>query len=1127
MRMTGSLEIITGATTESVEMLMAQACHKDPQASLMLIAQESIPLELLAKTLRFFDRKRNIFIFPKWDSAPHKRVSPSSLIMATRMKCLLDVAENKNPYILLTTVNAVMQKVLPVEAVAESVLRIESDRNLDMDKLIQHLVVCGYTQSSSVREVGSFAVRGEIVDIFQPIDNKPVRIAFNYDAVESIKYFDLDTQITANCAALPNLVVYPASEVIKTAENLGRFHERYMQYPEPNMVFVKAMLARQKYVGEEQWLPLLQENGLSTIFDYAPNAKLVFEESILEEISQYTKKTRVGDSALQFACGPDALFLDINSYTRATQDFHKVMLCKFDAKPKNNPWGHTKVSHSPSEVSATPNFRLAAQEHNTDVFAIAADYINSINKTLILACYSEGSLQYLVDKFKTRNIYMSRVHEYEDSKARFNAAVLPVSYGAVTRDFAIITEYSLLRRQCSSNRPSGTVISEDACPTVGDVVVHKDYGIGIFNALRTLNVCGNLHDFVEILYRDNDKFFVPVEDIDLVTKYGTNADIVLDKLGSASWQERNARLKKRIKDVAQMLLRSEAMRMLAEGDKFLADQKYIDFCKEFPYVETEDQLKAVSEVEEDLASGKVMDRLICGDVGFGKTEVALRAAFLVINGDPTKQVAVIVPTTLLCRQHLAVFRERFQKYNINVQQLSKTSTAQKSKIKRELASGDINIIVGTSALLSSDIEFLDLSLLIIDEEQHFGVRQKEQLKKLRCGVHVLSLSATPIPRTLHMSLSGIKSFSVLRTPPMGRVAVDISVIHYDDDTIKMAILDEIARGGRVFVICPFISDINSVLANLQRLVPDVKVEVAHGRTPVGALDKIMNDFFDGKFSVLLTTSIIESGIDIPCANTIIVHNADMFGLAQLYQLKGRVGRSATKGYAYFIVSDKALPGSPGIRRLEAIKSLNSIGSGFALALQDMDMRGFGNLVGEEQSGNIREVGIELYHKMLEEAIAECQEKAENADCHNVKVNIYATIRIPESYIKELDLRIKVYKKISSLKTGEEADLYVIELTNRFGPPPLEVTNLLNVMRIKQLCSLLGISEVTQAKQHITMSLPQNAHAPPGVLKHVINNPSIFTIHNHGVRMSVTGTPQHKTAECILFHLLRMATAPCD
>ncbi|MGN7661496.1 MAG: DEAD/DEAH box helicase [Anaplasma sp.] len=665
-------------------------------------------------------------------------------------------------------------------------------------------------------------------------------------------------------------------------------------------------------------------------------------------------------------------------------------------------------------------------------------------------------------------------------------------------------------------------MSEDNSFAIGDAVVHKDYGIGIFSALRTLVVCGNSHDFVEVLYRNDDKLFVPVEDIDLLTKYGSNADVVPDKLGSTSWQERKAKLEKRVKDIARQLLHSEALRVLAEGSRFYANQKYLAFCADFPHVETEDQLRAISDVEADLASGRVMDRLICGDVGFGKTEVALRAAFLVINENPTKQVAVIVPTALLCRQHFAAFKERFQKHGISVQQLSKSTTGSRAQLKKAIADGGINIVIGTSALLSDDIRFRDLSLLIIDEEHHFGVQQKEKLKSLKHNMHVLSLSATPIPRTLHMSLSGIKNLSVIRTPPAGRMEVEVFVTRYNSHTIRDAILNEVTRGGRVFFTCPLITNIDSVLSDLKRLVPGVKVGVAHGRTSAKLLDEIVNDFFDGKFSVLLTTSIIESGIDIPLANTIIVHNADMFGLAQLYQLKGRVGRSTAKGYAYFIISNKAQPDSPGIKRLESIRSLSSTGSGFALAMQDMDMRGFGNLVGEEQSGNIKEVGVELYHKMLKEAIVECQSNTViSSDCHEVKVDINASVRIPESYIEELDLRIRVYKKISGLKTGKEIESYFRELANRFGKPPQEVVNLFNVMYIKQLCFFMGILEVNQVGEHITLLPAQGTATSKGVLKHVIENPHIFTVHNNGVRMTASGAVQVDITRYILSHLMKM------
>ncbi|MDB1135111.1 transcription-repair coupling factor [Candidatus Anaplasma sp. TIGMIC] len=1120
-----SLEIVSGVIPEVEDTLFAEMCLRDNELSFVYILGDDRPLELLVNTLRFFDNTRDIFLFPAWDSHPHRGMSPSSNVMVARIKCLLELVSAKRPYILITSISATIQKVLPRRTVNSLALSIRPRLNLSMDALTKYLVDHGYHRSSSiVQEVGSFATRGEIVDIFQSVDEGPVRIYFEYDFVESIKPFDLDTQITTG-DELTNLIIFPASEMIKSSDNLEVFCKKGAYIKNTHPTLYEAIASQQKHIGEEYFLPLLHEDPLETLFDYVRgDAKLVFSESVSSNTVKQIEYIRTEYASQQAATSPEALFLDEQNYDEAMRRFAKVITCGLGSTLTASQCDTDPViSHC--TLKPIPDFRLQAQELGTTALTALINYVKTSSKPAIVACYCEESMQYLTEKFKSHDVYMSCVRKYSEISGLHNIAILPIHRNIEARDFVVLTEYSLFGRQCSVKKPKRTINSNESDLTIGDIVVHQDYGIGIFSALRTLTVCGNCHDFVEIMYRNDDKLFVPVEDTDLITRHGTSTDVVLDRLGSAAWQERKTKLKKRIDEIAKTLMSAEAMRRLAQGGQFFANTTYMDFCKECPYVETEDQLKAIADVENDLASGKVMDRLICGDVGFGKTEVALRAAFLIVNEDITCQVAVLVPTTLLCRQHLIAFRERFKNYkNVNIQQLSKATAKKKQQIKHELENGSINIIIGTSALLSDGIQFLDLRLLIIDEEQHFGVQQKEKLRLLKHNIHVLSLSATPIPRTLHMSLSGIKDLSVLKTPPIGRTAVNISITHFDDKIIRTAIYDEVSRGGRVFFTCPLISDISTVLERLKALVPDVKIAVAHGKTSAQVLDKTMNDFYDGKFSLLLTTSIIESGIDIPFANTIIVYNADTFGLAQLYQLKGRVGRSTSQGYAYLILSEKAKMNSPGLKRLETLKSLNSIGSGFSLSLQDMDMRGFGNLVGEEQSGNIKEVGVELYHRMLEEAIETCKmAKDTSGNCLNVKVDINANVRIPESYIRELDLRMQMYKKMSSLKTPEEIQHIVTELEDRFGPPPREVKNLLDVLHIKHLCSRIGISEVTHFKNHITLHMTRNFVKEDALLKHFVFNAGIFTIQGNSVRMVVPGVHARNVTQYIVSRLSHMCS----
>ena len=1116
-----SWNVITGTYGAAEDIHIAEICMSDSEKSVVCLLEDDKNISTLSKSLEFFVRSHDILLFPAWGSQTHSNL-PSSHVVANRVQCLLSLSSATRPYILISTASAALQKVPPKDVVSSLIINIRSGQKLSMDALTKHLVKHGYAHATSiVQEVGSFISRGEIVDIFQATDEYPVRIYFHYDTVESIRPFNLDTQITYG-NDISSLVIYPASETITKKPDIVADAPSKNCLPKNDTSPLDKVESQQKIAEECVFLSRLKESELQTLFDYVEeDAKIITSDTVLENIPEQIDKLRKDWKTDESPC---IFFPDHNSYGDAIKKFDWVVLCSLDAAPQHIINTHNKLDCFPSTVKVLPDFKSSTRDKYDTVFTATADYMKRIDKPVIVACYSDESMQYLTEKFRTLGICLSYASGFKNTSDKYSSALLPIHNSIETENFVVIAEQSILGRQYyARKKPRTNIASTESDFSIGDTVVHIDYGTGIFNALRTMTVCGSCHDFIEILYRNNDKLFVPVEDTGLITKYDSNSEVVLDKLGSSAWQEKKAKLKKRICDIAKTLLRSEAMRKLSEGEKFFSSTAYADFCSKCPYVETEDQLKAIADVENDLASGKAMDRLICGDVGFGKTEVALRAAFLVVNEDITCQVAVIVPTTLLCRQHFLAFQERFKNHPVNIQQLSRLTASKKAQIRQRLEDGSINIVIGTSALLSEEIKFLDLRLLIIDEEQHFGVQQKEKLRLFKHNVHVLSLSATPIPRTLHMSLSGIKDISILKTPPLGRTAVEIAIIHYDNNIIKTAITNEINRNGRVFFICPLISDIDLVFGRLQRLMPDVKIAVAHGKTAASALDKIMNDFFDGKFSVLLTTSIVESGIDIPFANTMIIYNADMFGLAQLYQLKGRVGRSTVQGYAYFVLSAKATANSPGMRRLETLKSLNSMGSGFSLSLQDMDMRGFGNLVGEEQSGNIKEVGIELYHRMLDEEIEACRLSTGNTTCYsNVKVDINANVRIPESYIRELDLRLRIYKKIGSIKTPESLQRCISELNDRFGTPPDEVLNLLDVMQIKYLCSHIGISEVNHFKNHIILLFRENLAPKKTLLKHLVHdNAGIFTVQGSSVRLIIPASHKNNVTKYVVSHLSQM------
>ncbi|MEA2960402.1 MAG: hypothetical protein QOI46_500, partial [Alphaproteobacteria bacterium] len=599
--------------------------------------------------------------------------------------------------------------------------------------------------------------------------------------------------------------------------------------------------------------------------------------------------------------------------------------------------------------------------------------------------------------------------------------------------------------------------------------------------LRTILAAGAPHDCLEIHYAGNDKLFLPVENIELLSRYGSEETAVeLDRLGGGAWQARKSRMKKRILEMAGELIKIAAERQLREAPRLTAEQgAYDEFCAGFPYDETEDQLTTINAVLDDLASGRPMDRLVCGDVGFGKTEVALRAAFVAAMAG--KQVAIVVPTTLLARQHFKTFSERFRKFPLKVAQASRlVPAADLAKTRAGLADGSIDIVIGTHALLGKNIRFKDLGLLVVDEEQHFGVSHKERLKTLRTEVHVLTLTATPIPRTLQLALTGVRELSIIASPPVDRLTVRTFVSPFDPLIVREAVLRERYRGGQAFYVCPRIEDLAEARAFLDQNIPEAKVTVAHGQMPPTALEDVMSAFYDGKYDVLLSTAIIESGLDIPTANTLIVHRADRFGLSQLYQLRGRVGRSKTRAYALFTLPVQRRITPQAERRLKVLQSLDTLGAGFQLASHDLDIRGAGNLLGEEQSGHIKEVGFELYQQMLEEAVASLKAGIAEpvADRWSPQITIGMPVLIPEDYVADLSVRLALYRRLADIEDERDIDGFAAELIDRFGPMPDEVRHLLDTVVIKALCRRANVAKIETGPKGAVLSFREDRFANP-------------------------------------------------
>ncbi|MEL6690541.1 MAG: transcription-repair coupling factor, partial [Pseudomonadota bacterium] len=778
---------------------------------------------------------------------------------------------------------------------------------------------------------------------------------------------------------------------------------------------------------------------------------------------------------------PSQLYLSDADWEAATKDHRLVQFA-----PLPQPTGLNSLD---AGGRVGRNFAPERQSEALSLFGALSAHIKDklTSQPVVIASYSEGARERLSGLIEDEGILEAvSITDARGIKGRgVYLAVWALEHGFETPDLCVISEQDVLGdrliRQTKRKRRAENFLTETQSLSPGDLVVHVDHGVGRFKGLEIVTAAGAAHECILLEYAENAKLYLPVENIELLSKFG-HEEGLLDRLGGGAWQAKKARLKERIREMAERLIRVAAERALRKAPILDPPPGMWDaFCARFPYTETDDQLAAIEATLEDMVAGQPMDRLVCGDVGFGKTEVAMRAAFIAAMSGV--QVAVVAPTTLLARQHAQSFAERFRGFPINVRPLSRFVGTKEANATREgLAKGSVDIVVGTHAVLAKQVRFNNLGLLVIDEEQRFGVGHKERLKQLRSNIHVLTLTATPIPRTLQLSLSGVRDLSIIGTPPVDRLAIRTYVSEFDTVTLREALLREHYRGGQSFFVVPRISDLPEMEEWLKTEVPEVSYVIAHGQLAAGELDDRMNAFYDGKFDVLLATTIVESGLDIPAANTMIVHRADMFGLSQLYQIRGRVGRSKTRAYAYLTTKPRMKLTPAAEKRLRVLGSLDSLGAGFTLASQDLDIRGAGNLLGEEQSGQMRDVGYELYQQMLEEAIAKIRsgetEMLEDNDQWAPQINLGVPVLIPEDYVPDLDVRLGLYRRLSGLTTKVELEGFAAELIDRFGKLPKEVNTLLLVVRIKAMCKKAGIAKLDGGPKGATVQFHNDKFASP-------------------------------------------------
>ncbi|MGZ8350381.1 MAG: transcription-repair coupling factor [Allosphingosinicella sp.] len=1055
--------------------LARAAAHRGGRA--VFIAPDEAAMRAIVDSAHYFAPELDTLTFPAWDCLPYDRSSPSLRSTSERLATLHALQRKRDkPQLPVTTVNAALQRTLTPFRVRQLVARLAPGERIDLEQLTALLQANGYSRTDTVADAGEYAVRGGLVDLFPSGEEQALRLDFFGDEIESVRRFDPATQRTIE--RIDGFTLLPASETLLDEDSVKRFRSSYRELFGATATgdpLYQAVSDGRRIAGIDHWLPLFEER-LVTLIGHLSDADIVVRDpgdsgaaqARFEAIDDYyenRKRAQTSDAGSYRPLAPETLYLGREEWEQivAERPLHLVT-------PFHEPESSRVIDFAMEAArDFAPEWTTGANIYETVVDQIAG--LRRAKRKVVLASYSVGSRErlqgLLADHGLTRTALADGWQEALGTAAKGQIAltVIQLDHGFTTADIALLTEQDMLGdrlvRRRKRKKSAEAFLNELATLTPGDLVVHADHGIGRYEGLTQIPVQKAPHDCVALEYAGGDKLYVPVENIDILSRYGNESDgVALDRLGGEAWQRRKSRMKERIRAIAGELIKIAAERALRPGAVAEPDTGYAAFADRFPYEETEDQDRAIADVMSDLALGKPMDRLVCGDVGFGKTEVALRAAFVAAMAG--LQVAIIAPTTLLARQHYQNFKERFHGFPVEIGRLSRLVPAREAKETREgLKAGQTDIVIGTHALLAKGVEFRKLGLVIVDEEQHFGVTHKERLKALRSDVHVLTLTATPIPRTLQMALSGLRELSVIQTPPVDRLAVRTYVMPWDPVVLREALLREHYRGGQSFFVVPRIADLPDIEQFLREDVAEIRYVVAHGQMAATEVEERMSAFYDRKYDVLLSTTIIESGLDIPTANTLIIHRADRFGLAQLYQLRGRVGRAKTRAYAYFTTPANRLITETADKRLKLLASLENLGAGFELATHDLDIRGAGNLLGDEQSGHIREVGFELYQSMLEEAIVEAKagDLAAPRDHFSPQISVDAPILISDDFVPDLDLRMGLYRRMNELDSTDEIESFAAEMIDRFGKLPEATENLLKVIEIKLNCRKSSVARL--------------------------------------------------------------------
>ena len=1076
-------------TSDSVPWFLVSCLKKYNLVS--FLCNDNKELEELSSKLKVLCPNEVVLLFPSFDCPLFSNISPTNLNKALRIKTLSELSNlNTKRVIVLFTMESIFTDIIPKNTLKNKQLVINSHkdfRKFSREKIISFLEKNSYSRVDTVRQKGEYSIRGGILDIFSPSQKFPVRIDFFASEIESIKSFDIVTQLSYSLIYSTDFI--PASEILINEKSIQNFRTKFREQKIRNKdEYYESVSQGIAIDGIEQFLSLLYEN-LENFLNYITQFKLIVKSNYLELLENLS--TRLVSDFYDSFDSKKNINIYLKSHNEIVRKISELKLIKISTL--------INFENNNEILETTTHFKEVKKiKSKDDVIAFEKFAKEKINKFNIIIATKNNLSQKKIKKFFP-NLLISN----DDTS---NVLVLDIDIkksfitksnnqkGLIVINYEDLFEKKIFRNT-GKNIDVENIISEVSSLNEGDLIVHLEHGIGKYLGLKSIKVYDYYHECMEIEYYAGDKLLIPVENLDLISRYGNkDVQVSLDKLGSTNWQARKLAIKEKIKTIAHDLILLAAKREVKKGKIMLVDgDKYSSFASQFEYAETSDQLKAINDIEEDLASGKPMDRLICGDVGFGKTEIAMRAAF--ISSLSGYQVAFLCPTTLLTNQHFKSFLDRFKGFNTKIKKISRfDNTKEKNMIFSDIENHNIDIIIGTHALFNDQLKFKKLGLLIIDEEQNFGVEQKEKLKKLKSEVHILTLTATPIPRTLQSSILGIKDLSIIKTPPVNRLPIKTYLCKYNKNTIKSAISKEIKRKGQVFYVSPKIKDLEVIRNFFEKEMPEISCALVHGRLNNNEINKIYDSFFNKEIDVLISTSIIESGLDISNANTIIINKANYFGLSQLYQIRGRVGRSDSQAFAYLIIPENLSLSTNAVKRLEVIKSLDTLGAGFTLASHDMDIRGGGNLIGSQQSGHIREVGIELYQKLIKDAIDEIKENRDILSEWSPSINLGFSVFIPNDYIPDIQIRLTIYRRISNISSLEKLNEIVSELIDRFGSLPEELKNFIKIIEIKNLCKKANINKIDLGTKGFIITFNNNKLIDTKKLLNLVDkNPDILKL----------------------------------